>query len=85
MINQTDETLDKIILTDEEKARFVQWVIENITDNHVPGDEGNEEGLIFNIVHAILGDNDLYGYRKEQNDEISSWDSKRWPRNELLD
>ncbi len=62
-----------IELTDEEKARFVRWVIENLDDRIVPGDEGNGDALVYNIVHMICGDRDRYHYRTDQDLEIARW------------
>lgn len=65
----------KIELSDTEKERFSQWVIENINDNNniVPPDEGNGDALIFNLVHAIRGDNECYNYTTFQDEELKSW------------
>lgn len=65
--------MNKVILTNEEKIRFSQWVIENIDDHVVPCDEGNGEALVFNLVHAIRGDNERYDYQDHQHKELSSW------------
>jgi len=65
--------MNKMILTDEEKIRFSQFVIENIDAHVVPGDEGNGEALVFNLVHAIRGDNERYDYQDHQHDELISW------------
>jgi len=63
----------KIKLTDTEKQRFCQWVIENIDERIVPNDEGLSIGIVFNLVHAIRGDNELYDYHEEQDNEITFW------------
>lgn len=65
--------MSNITLTDEEKIRFSQWVIENIDANIVPCDEGNSEALVFNLVHAIRGDHEQYDYQDHQDEEVRSW------------
>lgn len=62
-----------IQLTDEEKTRFAQWVIENIDAQVIPNDEGFGEALVFNLIHAIRGDNERYSYRDEQHTEMKQW------------
>lgn len=62
-----------IKLTAMEKARFSQWLIENITERVVPQDENNDAALVYNLVHRVRGDNDLYKYAAEQDAEIAGW------------
>jgi hypothetical protein len=62
-----------IILSTEEKARFEQWIIENVSEKVVPNDEGNNLALIFNLVHLLRGDGQTYNYLLEQDTEIESW------------
>ena len=63
----------KMILTNEEKEKFEQWIIENVSDQDVPSDEGNTEALIYNLVHHVRGDNKRYDYQWEQDEEVTSW------------
>ena len=69
-----------VSLTDEEKARFSQWLIENIDETVVPGDEGNGDALVYNLVQCIrIGDVEqawtyFYRYLPEQDRELKSWD-----------
>jgi len=60
-------------LTAEEKRRFEEWIIANITARIVPSDEANGEALVFNLVHLIRGDGELYSYTPEQDEEINKW------------
>lgn len=62
-----------IKLTNEEKVRFGRWVIENIDARIVPGDEGNSDALVYNIVHLIYGNSDRYHYKPDQDLEIARW------------
>jgi len=62
-----------ITLTDDEKQRFSQWVIENIDAQVIPNDEGYGEALVFNLVHAIRGDNERYAYHDAQHAEMKQW------------
>ena len=62
-----------IELTQIEKERFEQWIKENVAYGTVPNDEGNEDALIFNLVHSIRGDNQKFNYKPEQQAEIASW------------
>jgi len=62
-----------IQLTAAEKTRFSQWVIENIDAQVIPNDEGYGEALVFNLVHAIRGDNERYAYHEAQHKEMKQW------------
>lgn len=66
-----------VTLTPDEAKKFERWVIENIDSSVVPGDEGNSEALVFNLVHAIRGDGEEYDYSAHQDDEIKSWGLRR--------
>jgi hypothetical protein len=57
----------------EEKARFEKFIIENVSDDTVPADEGNIDALIYNLVHMIRGDNRRYDYQDDQHKEINEW------------
>jgi len=59
-----------IKLTAVEKIRFEQWVVENVTSNIVPPDEGNGYALVFNLVHLVRGDGEQYDYTPTQ-DEVT--------------
>ena len=61
------------MLTKDEKIKFERWIIENIDETIVPADEGNDIGLIYNLVHLLRGDGQKYDYKPEQDDEIKSW------------
>ena len=60
-------------LTAEEKRRFEEWIIANITARIVPSDEANGEALVFNLVHLIRGDGERYQYIPMQDEEINNW------------
>ena len=60
-------------LTVEEKIIFEKWIISNVTTAVVPDDEGNEEGLIYNLVHCLRGNSLRYCYMKDQDVEVQTW------------
>lgn len=60
-------------LTSEDIKKFEAWIIANVNDRVVPGDEGNSEALIFNLVHLVRGDGERYNYLPHQDKEIESW------------
>lgn len=62
-----------MILTPQQKQLFERWVIENVDETVVPADEGNPEGLIYNLVHLIRGDELQYNYLDEQDRELEAW------------
>jgi len=57
-------------LTNEEKLLFEQWIIENVNETIVPGDEGNEAALVYNLVHLLRGDCKKYDYSPNQDYEL---------------
>lgn len=61
-----------IILTEDEKTKFKQWVIENVDETVVPIDEGNGNGLKYNLIHLIFGDGKVYDYKEEQDKEVEN-------------
>ena len=42
-----------IQLTKDEKLRFSEWVVQNVTEETVLCDERNLGAMLFNIVHLI--------------------------------
>jgi len=60
-------------LTASEKERFIEWVKSNIDESIVPDDAGNGGALVFNLVHAIRGDNERYSSEQHQDDDIAQW------------
>jgi hypothetical protein len=60
----------KTELTEEQKKLFERWVIENISAQIVPADEGNDETLLFNLIHAIRGDREEWDYLCHQYTEL---------------
>ncbi len=61
------------VLTPWQRKLFEQWAIETIDETVVPGDEGNSQALVYNIVHLIRGDGLKYNYLDEQDRELESW------------
>lgn len=61
-----------IQLTDNEKTRLEQWIIENIHPDWVPADDGNTDGLAYNLIMAIRGSDERYEYKDEQDAEIEA-------------
>lgn len=64
-----------IKLTDFEKQKFKQWVIENVDAyDVVPNDEGLTSGLVYNLVQLIDGNlDDRYNYHPKQDAVLKSW------------
>lgn len=63
-----------IELSERDKNVFIQWVIQEIDERVVPLDEGDSNGLVFNIIHCIKGDNTKFDYKnKEHYAEILEW------------
>jgi hypothetical protein len=54
---------------------FINWVINNVDERVIPADEGDGEGLVYNLIHLFKdGENyKHYNYEEEQNDEIEMW------------
>jgi len=69
-----DDCMDKLVEFVEEPSSeiLVKWIVQNVSANDVPGDEGNGEGLIYNLVHHVLEGPDYrhFDYEPEQNLEI---------------
>lgn len=65
-----------VILTVEERHLFEKWIVENVDETIVPADEGNGDGLIYNLVQRLrygkAGER-LYAYLPEQDAEIGAW------------
>jgi hypothetical protein len=66
--------MDELVEFVEEPSSeiLVKWIVQNVSANDVPGDEGNGEGLIYNLVHHVLEGPDYrhFDYEPEQNLEI---------------
>lgn len=60
-------------LTETEKNRFERWIIENVTASVVPPDERNSDALVFNLVHLLRGDEEMYDYLPKQDAELVAW------------
>jgi hypothetical protein len=50
-----------------------KWLVENVDERVVPGDEGNGDALLFNLITLLeTGEaDDLYEYKPEQNRRIN--------------
>ncbi len=57
-------------LSNAEKEKFIEWVKSNIDESIVPEDAGNGGALIFNLIHAIRGDNEKYTGKSSQDEAI---------------
>jgi len=53
---------------------IIEWIVKNVTSDVVPGDELNDEALVYNLVHlATYGEGFRhYDYEPEQDLEIES-------------
>ena len=60
-------------LTEQEKENFIEWVKSNIDETIVPEDAGNGGAIVFNMVHAIRGDNERYNAEPQQIEDITQW------------
>ena len=60
-------------MTTEEKLLFIKWVTMNINNSIVPPDEGNTEGLIFNLIQLIIGSEERWCYEEEQKENVEEW------------
>ena len=60
-------------LTEQEKEKFIEWVKSNIDETMVPDDKDNGGALVFNLVHAIRGDNERYNGEPQQDEDITQW------------
>ena len=60
-------------LSDQEKERFIEWVKSNVDETMVPQDPANGGALVFNLVHAIRGDNERYNAEPHQDEDIAQW------------
>jgi hypothetical protein len=64
-----------VTLTDEQKELFKRWIIENVDDNVVPGDEGDGDALAYNLIQLLYYGNagKMYSYQSRQDKVIKSW------------
>lgn len=68
-------------LTAEEQLLIRQWILENVDASVVPGDEGNDRGLIWNMIgllyhsHPYNGTDgyEPYRYRVTQDEKLNQW------------
>jgi hypothetical protein len=68
-------------MTREEKLFLIRWIIQNVTANVVPCDEGSDEGLIFNLVSMVLDGEcrDRWEYTEEQQLIVDGWAAGNLP------
>ncbi len=59
-------------MTEEEMELIARWIVQNVDAADVPGDEGNSEGLVYNLIHHLWDGNDYqqYEYTEEQLREV---------------
>jgi len=52
---------------------IVRWIVENVDELVVPGDEGNGDALVYNLVHLARAGKDYrpYCYEADQDKEIA--------------
>ena len=64
------------ILYEVQTEIVVAWILENVDSSDVPADEGNDEALIYNLVHLARDGvaYEPYAYKPHQDKEIKSWD-----------
>jgi hypothetical protein len=62
-----DDVIDKIIT-----ESIIEWIVLNVSANDVPGDEGNDDALVYNLVHNAMKDDKQYTYLPEQDAEIKA-------------
>ncbi len=64
-----------IKLTSEEKYKFKMYLIQNRYWKIVPSDEGNDDALLYNLIHLIDDGKDFepYSYLPKQDKEILSF------------
>ncbi len=60
-------------LSKDEKEKFIEWVKLNIDESIVPEDPANGGALVFNLIHAIRGDNERFTGESSQVDDIAQW------------
>ncbi len=62
-------------MSDADKALIATWLIENVTADVVPGDEGSDDGLLFNLMGLLrFGPNySRWCYHSDQEAAISAW------------
>ena len=65
-------------MNDQQRKIFERWIIQNVNASIVPIDEGNDEALMYNLIHLLRGDNRLYEYQPDQDIEIQSWGILRY-------
>ncbi len=66
-------------IPDEIKTEIiVAWILENVDASDVPADEGNDEALLYNLVHLAQDGKEYeqYAYKPHQDKEIKSWEMK---------
>lgn len=68
-------------MTDDEKRFLIRWIIENVDAGMVPSDEGNTDGLIWNMVQYVLHDGTIERYRYDESHtrQIEDWKNGNLP------
>lgn len=63
-------------MTPQEREIFERWIIDNVDETLVPGDEGNGDALLYNLMQRLRhgkGEEQLYNYLRGQDLEIEAW------------
>lgn len=72
----------------ENNEEIIKWIINNVDEQVVPCDEGNAEGLVYNLVHLLLDGKkyEPYNYLESQDEEIKELYKKyKYTKEKLMD
>lgn len=65
--------------TEEQKEFLIAWIVRNVDAGVVPCDEGNTEGLIYNLVNLVRHGPDFqdgWTYAPAQRAEVEAYKAK---------
>ena len=48
------------------------WIITHVDERVVPRDEGNSDGLLYNLLHVLWGDERRWNYERDQYEELKA-------------
>ncbi len=68
-------------MTEQEIELIERWIVQNVSADYVPGDEGNTEGLIYNLIALLREwpeDKARYRYTAEHNAVVMELYRKYW-------
>ncbi len=62
-------------MTHEERQMIARWIMNNVSAEDVPPDEGNSDALRYNLVSLALCDRPYraYDYKPDQDGELEHW------------